>query len=714
MGLADVDKAVILRDNKQGGGSPDSPQMIAGNAEVPDPRGGFVGAAEGAFALYSLAGKGAGLPAWGTKQRDRKLRELLFDSDNMLSGVVYAEVTRVQNTSWTLVADTNDNQEGVREWHTRLNEANFNQGFRDFLGCFAVDYLSQDNGVFVEYLVKGGLNRTHLPLRDADTGELLEEIIGIATMDSMQCYRTFDPEYPVVYFNPWNRQYYVYHYSRILTSAQFRQNIEMAMGTGLCAISRAYSAAALVKESHIYMYEKISGAEPEIIFVSGVGHKTLQNALTAAQTEAISRGATRYKGVIFIAPPSVGPNFPEVKTHIVGLKSVPDGWNHEQEVQLAVYKIALAFGLPAREIWPATQSGATKADAEAQDREGSPKGRTEVMRAIEYLFNHFVLPKGITFRFEDTQTKEQLEIERLRKARSDRMANLVQAGIILPEEARVMLAAMGDIDRNLAPGVMDNEMTEMEDGFEISLPAIPLPRLPSPKVEEKPPDDEQPPPTAKKELGRTRDFFSRTLANIISAASSIGFFRVVSEMDGLLRLAGEMAFIDGLNDGGYKALFGQIPLQFLTAFNQALTDQQEHVINFAAAVINAQDDLARAKIDSRAELWLNKGLMEFYWLGVLLAGAAQDKRYRWVLGLTEHCNTCLGASGQVHTAEEWLESGVYPRSSRLECGGYECQCSLEETDEPASGVIDTSTLQSGQQYSSPQGFWGRFLGRFTQ
>lgn len=186
--------------------------------------------------------------------------------------------------------------------------------------------------------------------------------------------------------------------------------------------------------------------------------------------------------------------------------------------------------------------------------------------------------------------------------------------------------------------------------------------------------------------------------------------RFSAEMDALLRVAGEMAMIDGLNAGGFSAAFGSLPQQFRPQFNQALADQQEHVLSFALAVVNAQDDSARLQIANRQNLWLNKGLMEFYYLGLLLARSTQ--RLKWVLGPTEHCTTCLGASDQVHTAQEWLNLGLFPRSSRLECGGYECQCDLVITQEPVSGTLAGTDLQPGLTYqSAPRSLVDRLLGR---
>jgi hypothetical protein len=59
----------------------------------------------------------------------------------------------------------------------------------------------------------------------------------------------------------------------------------------------------------------------------------------------------------------------------------------------------------------------------------------------------------------------------------------------------------------------------------------------------------------------------------------------------------------------------------------------------------------------------------------------------WVMGATmEHCSDCLRLTGAVATAEEWAASGWLPQSRNLECGGYNCQCSLQLTDKPPTGI----------------------------
>jgi len=89
---------------------------------------------------------------------------------------------------------------------------------------------------------------------------------------------------------------------------------------------------------------------------------------------------------------------------------------------------------------------------------------------------------------------------------------------------------------------------------------------------------------------------------------------------------------------------------------------------------------------NRIDLWVNKGLMRIFGLGKLAANANQ--MLVWRLGPTDHCATCAGAAGQRHRAKDWKRSGILPQSGVLECGGYQCQCSLEPTNERAHGRLD--------------------------
>jgi hypothetical protein len=69
--------------------------------------------------------------------------------------------------------------------------------------------------------------------------------------------------------------------------------------------------------------------------------------------------------------------------------------------------------------------------------------------------------------------------------------------------------------------------------------------------------------------------------------------------------------------------------------------------------------------------------------GEVLAGA--DRKAMWVLGVAEHCISCLKLAGKVKRYSFWRAAGVLPRQAGaeyLECKGYRCKCSLKPTRQP--------------------------------
>ena len=51
----------------------------------------------------------------------------------------------------------------------------------------------------------------------------------------------------------------------------------------------------------------------------------------------------------------------------------------------------------------------------------------------------------------------------------------------------------------------------------------------------------------------------------------------------------------------------------------------------------------------------------------------------WRVGPTEHCTTCASLDGQVRTVRAFLDAGLIPQqkgSPTLECGGWNCQCTI--------------------------------------
>lgn len=113
-----------------------------------------------------------------------------------------------------------------------------------------------------------------------------------------------------------------------------------------------------------------------------------------------------------------------------------------------------------------------------------------------------------------------------------------------------------------------------------------------------------------------------------------------------------------------------------------ITSQLGYVSGLAQAIVSAKlNGQNFSVIAPRLDLWANR------WNeanNMAKAMACSDQKQVWVLGATDHCATCLKMAGKVKRASQWSANGVLPQGSNLACGGWRCQCSLQDTNLPMS------------------------------
>ena len=160
-------------------------------------------------------------------------------------------------------------------------------------------------------------------------------------------------------------------------------------------------------------------------------------------------------------------------------------------------------------------------------------------------------------------------------------------------------------------------------------------------------------------------------------------------IDIMLRLIDDQfrrAWNEGARDVGFDPrMMTQDDLFVLLERTEA---EKEFILDFAGGIENARlEEKSVAPWQGRVSMWANR-YNEVRDLARIHFGG--KNRLEWVMGPTEHCNSCRSLSGTVATAEQWNEarnSGIYPKSNRLECGGYNCQCALQPTTKPLTGAI---------------------------
>lgn len=177
----------------------------------------------------------------------------------------------------------------------------------------------------------------------------------------------------------------------------------------------------------------------------------------------------------------------------------------------------------------------------------------------------------------------------------------------------------------------------------------------------------------RKSYSATRDDFEQSIASTITSAVAGELTRVRA---GLIVRAeldkyGRRAMLDGLKDGGVS--LATLEGDDLATFNGWKVEQSGYVASLMDAIF--KEDVHYSG-DGRAQLWSRKSLDVIYQQGLLSADS--NGLYEWHLGATEkHCATCLRMNGVIKRLSKWHEDGILPQGSTLECGGYNCDCTLK-------------------------------------
>lgn len=185
------------------------------------------------------------------------------------------------------------------------------------------------------------------------------------------------------------------------------------------------------------------------------------------------------------------------------------------------------------------------------------------------------------------------------------------------------------------------------------------------------------------EAMKTRAFYQRTLNRAVLRfyRDEISAFDFVETMIRLVDDQFRRAWNEGARDVGYDP--EDMTQDDLYVLLERQEQEKDYILNFAGGIENARINEQSIKpFQNRATMWANRydeirDYARSYFGGLT--------RLVWVMGQTEHCDSCQALSGTVATAQQWDEArslGIYPKSKRLQCGGYNCQCSLQVTSAP--------------------------------
>lgn len=228
-------------------------------------------------------------------------------------------------------------------------------------------FVTQDNGMFAEIIGDG-------PSDGPRRG-----FYGIRFLDPSLCQRTSNPEYPVVFWDigiGGTGLRYKMHHSRVMLAASLPQVYTRLNGLGFCAMSRMINTAQHLLDISTMEQEEL-GSRPKrrmIVGEQGITVTEIETAFRMADMQMDNQGLTRYSKSVVVGSTTKPTSNNPIKLNVMDLYNALPGEDKERSITLGMFLIALALNIPPRWLWPATSTGATKADAMFQHVAGMGGG----------------------------------------------------------------------------------------------------------------------------------------------------------------------------------------------------------------------------------------------------------------------------------------------------------------------------------------------------
>lgn len=583
-------------------------------------------------------------------------------SEPMLASAVYSMATRISGLNFEL----NGPPRAKKFAQELLQKPGLGDTFGTLRQKLISDLHTSDNGAFIE------LWRAGKP--DTDAGN--RPVLGFAHLDSRQCWRSFDPEFPVWYTNPITHQVRKLHRSRVSYTSDNPRPTELARGIGFCATSRVLNMARIFRNMEIFLDEKIGGRFTRAIgAASGITPKQLRAALAQSENEADSKGFVMYKNIPFLVSPNMEKGN-DIKLMLQDLASIPDGFQFRDDATIYAYILAFCFGVDAREFWPATESGATKADATVQNMKARGRGIGNDIEMIEDLVRT-ALPESVSFEFDFTDDDQDRMTAEIHKAEADVIKLFFDMGALNAQQVQAIGISKGILDGELLATNSqpidsdDNPDTPEDNGAQVEAPENEPPELSA--------GGEPITPAQKALIRKSYSSYARVIKELTRGfwGGDIAKYDFLDRMETQITKNFEQAWTEGARLMGVEP--DERTEDEQAKLDAAIADEISYLGNFADAITenSRARDGALEPLLSRAELWA-QAYVSIISLAQVSSGA--DLKLIWTYGDTiDHCPDCSQYNGKIFRRSEWEAVGARPQSRDLACQGYKCDCSLEVT-----------------------------------
>ena len=396
---------------------------------------------------WNLASQADTIPQWGlVVQRDRELRKF-WHTEPLLAGTVPELSLTNASYVWEIRHQSKAVEKAVTDiFMSAIGRSEF--GWISFMQNVMEDLYTQDNGCFVELI------------RDPGTSSRFQAenapVLGIAHLDSAQCQRTGNPDYPVLYTDRDGGIHKLAWYE-VIPMSNFPSSVEKMNGVGYCSVTRVLRTAQIMRSIALFKDEKISGRRfKSIHLVSGVSRTELDDAKKRGREEADNEGSVRYIDPVILA--SLDPEKP-VSTATIDLASLPDGFDYDVEMRWYVTILALGFNTDYQTIAPLA-SGNLGSGSQSEILHRKSSGKSPVRKLFQAFKNYGVLPRGCEIILQDQNEEEELEKQMVRTRALEEAALSTRNFILTPKAVREDLVRRNIYTRETIKDVPDEYGTD--------------------------------------------------------------------------------------------------------------------------------------------------------------------------------------------------------------------------------------------------------------
>lgn len=400
--------------------------------------------------LPLLVRAGELIPAYWSRARDVELSRYALKVDHV-SSAFSMFISKFASIPLKIVprdASIKAHVKQASDLSANINElSNFGKGWTaSFAPQMLLSYITQDNGMTAEIIGDGKPDQER------------RGFYGIAFLDPSKVQRTSNVTYPIIYWDigpggTGNR--YKMHYTRVMTATSMQSTYARLNGIGFCALSRLINTAQHLLDLATTEQEEL-GSRPKrrlIIGKKGITAQEIVNAFMMADKQMDNEGLSRYSKSVVIAATTKPTAQNEIELDIKDLAAVIKGDDKERSITLGMFLIALALNIPPRWLWPATSTGATKADAAYQHIAGMGGG-------VGYLLQVFInmlggtpmsdmlgkpVPSHLQVIFDNQDDEQDAQEADMRKVRSDYWTANLTDGLIDVRTGRLQMLDAGDL-----------------------------------------------------------------------------------------------------------------------------------------------------------------------------------------------------------------------------------------------------------------------------